>query len=68
MEIKCPKEDILWMAYFNYKGEIIYIITSKPSRDVYFLYEVFDDGMCKKVGKACTPDELEKKFDIKSRL
>ena len=44
------------------------ILTSKPARDFYFLYEVLEDGSLKKLGKARSPTELEEKFDVKSRM
>lgn len=68
MEIKVPKGEKVWVSYSNSEGRIIYILTSKLIRDFYFLYEVNSDGKLIKLGKACTPFELEEKFDIESRL
>lgn len=67
-KIKCPNGEILWVTYINNKRDAVCIITSKPSRDFYFLYEVLDDGTIKKLGKARSPTELEEKFDVKSRM
>lgn len=61
MTIKYPKGEIVWVSYRNSDGELAFIITSKPIRDLYFLYEVVDKEF-KKVGKSKNPVELEKKF------
>lgn len=64
MKIKYPKNEKLWVTYFDENNKPIFIITSKPSRDYYYLYEVLCDGEIKKLGKATTPPELESKFGI----
>lgn len=43
------------------------ILTSKESREFYFLYELID-GEFKKLGKARTPKELEDKFEVSKRM
>lgn len=68
MTIQCPKGEIVWVGYYNKDGECLFILTSKPARDFYFLYEVSQDGSVKKLGKAKTPPELEKKFDVYSKM
>ena len=45
----------------------LFIVTSKPTRDFYFLYELVD-GVFKKLGKAKSPLELEEKFNIHERM
>lgn len=62
-----PKGEIVWTGYYNLSHQLRFIITSKPSRDYYFLYEVVD-GTFKKLGKAKTPTELEEKFKICDKL
>ena len=64
MEIKYPKGETVWVSYQKSDGTPIFILTSKPARDFYFLYEVLDDGSVKKLGKARSPTELEEKFDV----
>lgn len=43
------------------------ILTSKESREFYFLYELVD-GEFKKLGKARTPKELEDKFEVSKKM
>ena len=56
MGIKIPKGEVLWETYVI-KGEERYIVTSKPVRDYYYIYEILGDSL-KKLGKARTPVEL----------
>lgn len=60
MSLKYPKGETIWVSHFC-KGELRYITTSKDSRDYYYLYELIN-GEFKKIGRARTPDELEKKI------
>jgi hypothetical protein len=64
MTIKYPKGETVWVSYRTSKGETTHILTSKPARDFYFLYEVLPDGKLNKLGKAKTPTELEKKYGL----
>lgn len=67
MEIKYPKGEKAWTLYSNIKHEPVFLMTSKPARDFYFLYEILPDGSLNKLGKARTPPELEKKFNVIER-
>lgn len=67
VKFKCPKNEIRWTTYNNVNHDIIFIMTSKASRDIYYLYE-FVDNEFKKVGKGKTPLELEEKFNVIARL
>lgn len=68
MELKIPKGEKAWVRYCNSCGETMFVLTSKPARDFYFLYEVKPDGSLVKLGKACSPTELEEKFKVRSRM
>lgn len=68
MKIKYPKGETVWVSYQKEEGTSIFIITSKFPRDFYFLYEVLEDGNLKKLGKAHSPTELEKKYNVTSRI
>ena len=46
-----PKDEIRWVGYHDIEGELRYLMTSKSTRDVYFLYEL-QDGKFVKLGKA----------------
>lgn len=65
--MKYPKGEIVWVSYYNMKGELRFIMTSKQARDFYFLYEVID-GEFKKLGKGNNPTKLEEKFNLKENL
>lgn len=65
--MKYPKGEIVWVSYYNTKGELRFIMTSKQARDFYFLYEVID-GEFKKLGKSNNPTKLEEKFNLKENL
>lgn len=65
--MKYPKGEIVWVSYYNTKGELRFIMTSKQARDFYFLYEV-KDGEFKKLGKSNNPTKLEEKFNLKENL
>lgn len=68
MEIKYPKNETVWVSYQKSDGTPVAILTSKQTRDFYFIYEVLQDGSLVKLGKARSPTELEEKFNIKSRM
>ena len=61
--LKYPKGEIVWTGYYNKKDQLLFILTSKPQRDYYYLYEVTDDGF-KKLGRSKNPKELEEKFKV----
>ncbi len=64
-DIKYPKGEIVWVCYNNRDGETRFIVTSKGlDRSAYFLYEIQQDGACKKLGKSRSPIDLEKKFKV----
>ena len=65
--LKYPKGEIVWESYYNKSRELKFIITSKPIRDSYFLYELVD-GEFKKLGKAKTPPELVEKYDVEKKI
>lgn len=54
-----PKTERIWVKRITEKGETYYI-TSKDTRDYYFLYKM-DGDKAVKLGKAKSPLELEQK-------
>lgn len=67
MTVKYPKGEHIWVASYDDKRRLQYIITSKQaSRDQYFLYEFLSDGSFKRFGKSKSPAELEERF-LKAR-
>lgn len=63
-KIKYPKGEKVWVSYYSESHELKFIITSKPTRDAYFLYELINDEF-KKLGKAKTPTKLVEIYDVK---
>ncbi len=62
-----PKNEKVWVCYYTDNDELRFILTSKQSQDVYFLY-VVDGDTFKKLGKSKSPLELEEKFNVYDRL
>lgn len=60
---KLPDSEIVWATYYNVNGELLYVVTSKRSRDNYYLYKMESKALVK-VGKADSPDELCDKYNI----
>ena len=58
--MKIPSGEILWVQYLN-NGLVTHILTSKPDRSLYYLYQVSKDKLTK-LGKAKEPTELEERF------
>lgn len=66
-EYKYPRGEDIWTWYYTISGDLMFIITAKPQRDYYYLYELKDGQFCK-LGRSKSPTELENKFDIRTRL
>lgn len=66
--VTAPSGEIAWVGYYNTDGDVVCILTSKPARDFYFLYEVLPDGKLKKLGRAKEPPDLEEKFNVYERM
>lgn len=67
-EVKYPKGERAWMGYYNKKGELLFVLTSKEhERSWFFIYEN-QDGTLKKLGKAKSPPELEEKFHVVEKM
>lgn len=67
MNIKYPKGEIVWVSYYNSEHKLLFVVTSKPIRDYYYLYELKEDGF-KKLGRAQNPAELEEKFKVNEKM
>jgi hypothetical protein len=59
-----PKSEIVWMEIIGYDNNTYYI-TSKPTRELYFIYKMIDDK-AQKLGQSKSPISLERKFITKS--
>lgn len=65
--VKYPKGEIVWTGYYNAAGERKFILTSKETRDCYYLYKDTGNGF-EKLGKAKEPPELEQRFEVRKKL
>ena len=68
MTIKYPKGETVWVTYINRNHGPVCILTSKSTRDYYYLYDVEEDGSLKRLGRARTPTELEKKYSVHEKM
>ena len=55
-----PSNEKIWAQPIGRDGRH-YCITSKASRDIYYIYEIIDDKATK-LGKGAIPPVLEEKF------
>lgn len=63
-ERRLPKDERGWVGYYTADHELAFVLTSKRnSRDWYYMYQVCGDQL-KKLGKARSPLELERKFEV----
>lgn len=59
--MKIPKTETKWESIYGADGDLLYVVTSKHDRSVYFLYQN-EDGDFKKLGKASDPLSLKRKY------
>ena len=64
---KYPRGETVWTSYYTSAGNLMFILTAKPQRDAYYLYELVDNEF-KKLGRSKSPLELEDKFDVHTKL
>ena len=62
-----PKNETIWVRYYDAKNNLRFMVTSKQSRDNYFLYEI-NDGKANKIGRAISPKDFENKHKILENL
>ena len=58
-----PRGEHAYTGYYNRKGEKLFVITAKESRDYYYLYAVSGD-VYTKLGKSKNPLELVEKYKV----
>lgn len=59
--LQYPKGERVWVEYYNQKKELRYIVTSKQTRDCFYVYELVN-GTFVKLGRDKNPLVLEEKF------
>ena len=60
MPVKVPKNQKLWVSFYDTEHKLKYIITSDYARTKYNRYNVTKDGSLEKVGSSANPKELER--------
>lgn len=65
--VKYPTGETVWVQYHDEDGNLKFIVTSKPLRDQYFLYELQNEKFVR-IGKAENPTEMEVEFQLKEKL
>lgn len=58
-----PKDERVWVSYCAPGGAVRYLITSRPARDRYFLWEKTEGGYIR-LGKADSPGELAETYSL----
>lgn len=66
-KVKIPSGEIVWVGYFNREGNPVHIITSKESREWYYLYENAG-GEWRKVGREKDPESLVRKHKVREKM
>jgi phosphatidate phosphatase PAH1 len=56
-----PKGEDLFVFHMDEQGFLRYVITAKPNRETWFLYEFTGDAL-KRLGKGTNPNQLEEKY------
>lgn len=79
----CPKDEKVWMTYYNKKEELLFFLTSPANTTstiaaqtgVFFLYAVTSTARgkaagakAKKLGQGGNPKELEEKFHVVEKM
>lgn len=62
-----PKGERVFTGYFNRRGERLFVLTAKESRDYYFLYAVNGEEF-KKLGRSKNPLELVEKYKVMEKI
>lgn len=55
-----PRSETIWLKRTTAKGDV-YCITSKETRDCYFLYKL-ENNTAIKIAKGSSPQSLEEKY------
>lgn len=64
---KYPRGEHVWTNYINIHGDLMFIVTTKPSSNFYYLYELIDNNFVK-LGRGDSPPELENRFNVDDKL
>lgn len=62
-----PTGGIVWVSHYDKEHDLRYIITSKPVRDSYSLYEL-KEGRFVRWGRGQDPQKLAERYDRASQI
>ena len=62
--MRVPKGEFVWVGYNDKDGLLRFVMTSKSTRDYYYMYAVNEDGTLTKLGKSKSPPDLESKYNV----
>lgn len=66
--MKTPKGEIVWTIYHDGNGNAMFLMTSKPTRDVYYLYEIKDNSLTRLGKGMASPADLERKHNVSAAI
>lgn len=66
-DVKMPRGEVAWVGYYDKDERLRFVITSKETRDWYYLYAE-KDGALVKLGKAKEPPELLEKHGVMAKI
>lgn len=62
-----PRGERRFVLYCGVDGVPLFVLTAKPARDFYYLYQV-SNGTLKKLGRDRSPKVLEERFSVRKRM
>ena len=62
IKFKYPTKETPWVVLQASDGTPRYLITSRPTRDLNYIYQINPDGTTTKLGRSNDPGELQEKY------
>lgn len=66
-KLKYPKEEVICTTCCERGGNPLFLITTNPLTEYFFIYEFTSEGLIK-LGRGKSPIELEDKFNVRKRM
>lgn len=64
---RIPYGEVLCVTYLNKSGEDMFLLTTKRNTDLFYLYEITENGI-QKLGRDQSPLALESKFKVNEQI
>lgn len=64
---RIPYGETICVTYSNQSGKDMFLLTTKRNTDLFYLYEITENGI-QKLGKDQSPFVLESKFKVNERI